>query len=58
MTMSKKKTYITPAMQVMGVEPELPMAYSGYNVDNKYGGGIKGSRKDEDWDEDSWGLND
>ena len=56
--MSKKKTYITPAMQVMGVEPELPMAYSGYNVDNKYVGGIKGSRKDEDWDEDSWGLND
>lgn len=56
--MSKRKTYTSPAMQVRVVEPELPMAYSGYNVDDKYGGGIKDSRKDDDWDEDNWGLND
>lgn len=56
--MNKKKTYISPAMQVVGVEPELPMAYSKYNVDGAYGGGIKNNRKDDDWDEDNWGLND
>lgn len=58
MNMNNKKIYITPAIRVVNVQTEQLMVATSYNVDGKYGGGIKNQSKEDDWDESVWGMND